>query len=67
MLRVKDPKASIKFYEEVLGMKLINESQNDVGKFTLYFLGFDHDGALADVESKSHEERRNLVFGREGK
>lgn len=66
MFRVKDPKVSIKFYEDILGMKLIREKRNDAAKFSLFFLAFDHDGSLNDVESKSDEEKTKLTFGREG-
>lgn len=37
MIRVKDPKASVAFYE-FLGMKLINKSEQAEAKFDLYFL-----------------------------
>lgn len=40
MLRVKDPKASIKFYE-FLGMKQINQLDFPDNKFSLYFLAYD--------------------------
>lgn len=40
MLRVKDPKRSLKFYEH-LGMKQIHKIQNPDSKFDLYFLGYD--------------------------
>jgi len=40
MIRVKDPKASLDFYENVLGMELIDKL---VGSdFTLYFLAYQH-------------------------
>ncbi|KAI9313344.1 lactoylglutathione lyase [Dichotomocladium elegans] len=56
MIRVKDPIASIKFYTEVLGMKLITKSDNPSGKFTLYFL------AYVDKVPESDEEKRKLAF-----
>jgi len=40
MLRVKDPKESVKFYE-FLGMKVVNKIENTDNKFDLYFLAFD--------------------------
>ena len=40
MLRVKDPKASIKFYE-FLGMKTIDQIDFPENKFSLYFLAYD--------------------------
>ncbi|KAG8880772.1 Lactoylglutathione lyase [Tulasnella sp. 331] len=66
MLRVKDPKVSLQFYQDVLGMKFIREVRNDAAKFSLYFLAFDHDNSLNDIESKSDTEKWNTVIGREG-
>ena len=40
MLRVKDPKVSLDFYENVLGMDLIDTHKAD--DFTLYFLAYQH-------------------------
>ncbi|KAF4549795.1 Lactoylglutathione lyase-like protein [Elsinoe fawcettii] len=40
MLRVKDPKRSLAFYE-FLGMKQINKIANPDAKFDLYFLAYD--------------------------
>jgi len=40
MLRVKDPKKSLKFYSEVLGMRLLTTYHNSSGKFSLYFMGY---------------------------
>ncbi|OJD36599.1 lactoylglutathione lyase [Diplodia corticola] len=40
MIRVKDPKRSVQFYE-FLGMKLINKLENPDAKFDLYFLAYD--------------------------
>jgi len=39
MLRVKDPKKSLAFYTEIMGMTLVNEKHFEQGKFSLYFLG----------------------------
>jgi len=46
MLRVKDPKASVKFYEH-LGMSVVNEIKNPDAKFDLYFLAFDGPKAVS--------------------
>ncbi|QRV83266.1 glyoxalase/bleomycin resistance protein/dioxygenase [Ceratobasidium sp. AG-Ba] len=59
MIRVKDPKASLKFYEEVLGMELISKSE--FGDFTLYFLAYDHSDGKATTEEKAQSR-----FTREG-
>jgi len=60
MLRVKDPKVSVKFYTEILGMELID--QHSGGDFTLYFLAFP----LPGDESLSSEEKAKKRFAREG-
>ena len=40
MIRVKDKDVSIKFYEDVFGMKLMRTSENKDAGFTLYFLAY---------------------------
>jgi lactoylglutathione lyase len=45
MLRVSDLGASLRFYCEVLGMKLLRQQDFPDGKFTLAFVGY---GAEAD-------------------
>jgi len=40
MLRVGDLERSIKFYTEVLGMKLLRKKDYPDGKFTLAFIGY---------------------------
>ncbi|KAF9241797.1 hypothetical protein BU15DRAFT_44582 [Melanogaster broomeanus] len=61
MIRIKDPKASLHFYTEVLGMDLLSEQ--NMGDFTLYFLGYDHDG----ISQLPAEEKTKARFNREGK
>lgn len=63
MLRIKDKDASLKFYQDVLGMTLIRSDDYPENKFSLYFLIFDHDGSIA---AKSSEEKRHLAFAQEG-
>lgn len=40
MLRVGDLDKSIHFYTEILGMKLLRQSENSAYKYTLAFLGY---------------------------
>lgn len=40
MIRVKDHKASLDFYQDVMGMKLMRTMENPDNKFNLYFLGY---------------------------
>lgn len=43
MIRVKDAEASLKFYQEIMGMKLLKTNENKAGGFTLFFLGYGPD------------------------
>ena len=40
MLRVGDLQRSIKFYTEVMGMRLLRQKEYPAGKYTLAFLGY---------------------------
>lgn len=40
MIRVGDLERSVKFYTEVLGMRLMKKKEYPEGKFTLVFLGY---------------------------
>lgn len=40
MIRVKDPEASLKFYQETMGMKLLRTHEAKEAGFNLYFLGY---------------------------
>ena len=53
MLRVKDTVKSIKFYTEIYGMTLINESHYPENKFSLYFLATLNEGVKAPEDDKS--------------
>lgn len=51
MLRVTDLQRSIAFYTEVLGMKLLRQSDNPEYKYTLAFVGYsdEKDGAVLEL------------------
>lgn len=40
MVRVKSAEASLKFYQEVMGMTLLRQTENKEAGFNLYFLGY---------------------------
>jgi lactoylglutathione lyase len=40
MIRVKDAEASLKFYQGIMGMKLLRTIEMKAGGFNLYFLGY---------------------------
>lgn len=50
MLRVGDLERSLRFYTEVLGMKLLRRKDYPDGKFTLAFVGYGPESAHAVIE-----------------
>lgn len=50
MLRVGDLDRSIKFYQDVLGMRLLRQRENPEYKYTLAFLGYDDEDKAAVLE-----------------
>ncbi len=62
MLRIKDPKASIPFYQDVLGMTLLQQLDFAPMKFSLFFLGYPdaQDGEMPT----DPVERAKWVFSR---
>lgn len=50
MLRVGDLDRSIRFYTEVLGMKLRRRNDYPGGRFTLAFVGFGDDQGSPEIE-----------------
>ena len=60
MLRIKDPKITLPFYEEVLGMTTMAEFHFESMNFSLYFMGYLAEGqSIPDDPS----ERAKWVFG----
>ncbi|HET7763694.1 MAG TPA: lactoylglutathione lyase [Burkholderiales bacterium] len=50
MLRVGDLDRSLRFYTEVLGMRLLRRSEYPDGKFTLAFVGYGDEADTAVLE-----------------
>jgi len=53
MYRIKDPRISIPFYTQTLGMTLVHRSDSEGGKFTNYFLLFPQSPIPSDVSAKA--------------
>lgn len=50
MIRVGDLERSLRFYTEVLGMRLLRRRDYPDGKFTLAFVGYDDESEQAAIE-----------------
>ncbi|ELU02897.1 hypothetical protein CAPTEDRAFT_169681 [Capitella teleta] len=60
MYRIKDPKVSLQFYTQVLGMRLLKKFDFESMKFSLYFMGHEPASDIPTDEA----ERANWVFTR---
>ncbi|MBZ6382738.1 lactoylglutathione lyase [Sphingomonas sanguinis] len=62
MLRIRDPRPSLAFYQDVLGMTLLQKLDFEEMKFSLYFLAY-----LAEGETIPEDpaERARFIFNRE--
>lgn len=49
MIRTNNPQASIEFYTQGLGLKLIREKRVESGKFSLYFIGENENSAMIEL------------------
>lgn len=56
MIRIKDPKKSLAFYQDVLGMQVIRKVDFEGAKFTLYFLIFPKQGKDINSDNQSDTE-----------
>ena len=62
MLRVRDPSASLAFYQDVLGMTLLQKLDFEEMRFSLYFLAYLTEG---ETIPKDPVERARFIFNRE--
>eukprot|EP00514_Thraustochytrium_sp_LLF1b_P013683 CAMPEP_0184549204 /NCGR_PEP_ID=MMETSP0199_2-20130426/8409_1 /TAXON_ID=1112570 /ORGANISM="Thraustochytrium sp., Strain LLF1b" /LENGTH=368 /DNA_ID=CAMNT_0026943909 /DNA_START=112 /DNA_END=1218 /DNA_ORIENTATION=+ len=64
MLRIRDPKVSIPFYEKHFGMTLVNSYTfgSDKGNFSLYFLATVPEKEKADLPKPNTKEAHEMVF-----
>ena len=65
MLRVGDLERSLRFYTEVLGMKLLRRRDFPEGKFTLAFVGYgeESDNAVLELTCNWDVDRYDLGGG----
>jgi lactoylglutathione lyase len=63
MLRVKDLDASLRFYTEQLGMKLLRRNDYPEGRFTLAFVGYGDESDHSVVELTYNWGRDDYQLG----
>lgn len=63
MLRVRDLEASLRFYCDVLGMKLLRRKDFPEGKFTLAFVGYGDESEAAVIELTHNWGKTDYVLG----
>jgi len=65
MLRVGDLERSLRFYTEVLGMRLLRRKDYPDGKFTLAFVGYqdEAEGAVLELTHNWDTDRYDLGTG----
>lgn len=63
MLRVTDIEKSIKFYTEILAMKLLRRKDYPEGKFTLAFLGYGNESSNTALELTYNWETDSYDIG----
>lgn len=62
MLRIRDPRPSLAFYQDVLGMTLLQKLDFEEMRFSLYFLAYLKDG---ETIPEDPAERAHFIFDRE--
>lgn len=63
MLRVGDLDASLHFYTQVLGMKLLRKQDFPSGKFTLAFVGYGEESDTTVIELTHNWETSSYELG----
>jgi lactoylglutathione lyase len=59
MIRVRDLDASLDFYTNLLGMKLLRKRDYPTGKFTLAFVGYGDENSNAVIELTHNWEQKD--------
>ena len=63
MIRVGDLERSIRFYTEVLGMKVLRRKDYPDGKFTLAFVGYGDEADTAVIELTHNWDTKGYDLG----
>jgi len=63
MLRVKDLDASLRFYTEQLGMRLLRRQDYPAGRFTLAFVGYGDEAHHSVLELTYNWGRHDYALG----
>lgn len=63
MIRVGNLERSVKFYTEVLGMKLLREEEYPEGKFSLAFVGYGDEGNNTVIELTNNWDTDSYDLG----
>jgi len=66
MFRIKDPKVSIPFYVQTLGMTLVHRSDSEKGKFTNYFLIYPGNGNNRIQVPSDPAEKQHWLWNQAG-
>lgn len=63
MIRVGDLDASLRFYCDALGMKLLRKKDYETGKFTLAFVGYGDEGSHTVIELTQNWDTKSYELG----
>jgi lactoylglutathione lyase len=63
MIRVGDLQRSIDFYTQVLGMRLLRQSDYPSGRFTNAFVGYDDESRVAVLELTHNWDTKSYDMG----
>ncbi len=63
MLRVRNLEQSIRFYTDVLGMKLLRRKDYPSGRFTLAFIGYGLESKTAVIELTYNWDKQKYELG----
>lgn len=63
MFRVTDLEQSIAFYTKVLGMSVLNKSENSEYRYTLVFVGYENQAADTSIELTYNWDPKQYELG----